>query len=89
MGEPNMKASQPRHEEMAQQVSRELIENFSAEEQYQFIESVKDRLNSSYKGKIEEADSQLKSLHSQFEAFKGNHLLPGVEDNPSQSLTRG
>lgn len=72
-----MKA-QPRIVEMAQQVSTELIENFSAEEQYQFLQEVRSNVERNYEERIKDTDQNLASLQDKLNTFKGNHAAKAL-----------
>lgn len=68
------KAAQPRHHEMAQQVSREMIENFSSKEQKEMLDIIQSNIVDNYDSKILETQKDLETLKTHKDTFLGNPI---------------
>lgn len=55
--------------EMANKISREMLEQFNSEQQRQFMDLLDEKIRISYNQRIEEQEMQLKSLQSNFEIY--------------------
>lgn len=69
---PN-KASQPRHLEMANEVSKELTQNFSGKEQFEFLQEIGAQLENHHKDNITDKEPLLKSVNEQYSEFLGEN----------------
>tara|TARA_R110000803_G_scaffold78075_2_gene143087 strand:+ start:3834 stop:4094 length:261 start_codon:yes stop_codon:yes gene_type:complete len=62
------------HLELAREVSQKIIADFEPEQQREFLERVRRRVDEYYEEKINETELNLNSLNAQLDEFRGGRI---------------